>query len=35
MASFVSRWFCSDQCSFAPEPSGPGMPVFISAVRER
>ena len=26
-ASFVSRWFASDQRSFTPEPSGPGTPV--------
>ena len=26
-ASFVSRWFASDQRSFTAEPSGPGMPV--------
>src|SRR6266545_162488 len=35
IASFVSRWFCSDQCSFEPEPSGPGMPVCMSVVSER
>src|SRR6266545_4534686 len=35
IASFVSRWFCSDQCSFAPEPSGPGMPVLISVASAR
>src|SRR5205085_11270015 len=31
-ASFVRRWFCSDQWSFDPDPSGPGMPVCISVV---
>ncbi len=34
-ASFVSRWFASDHCSFAIDPSGPGMPVLTSAVSER
>jgi hypothetical protein len=34
-ASFVSRWFCSDQCSFETEPSGPGMPVLTSVASAR
>ena len=33
-ASFVSRWFASDQTSFDAEPSGPGTPVFVSAVSD-
>src|SRR5262249_58626504 len=34
-ASFVSRWFASDQTSFDADPSGPGIPVFCSVVSER
>ena len=34
-ASFVRRWLFSDQTSFDAEPSGPGMPVFISVESER
>src|SRR5262249_15160431 len=34
-ASFVRRWFASDQRSFTPEPSGPGMPVRSSVPSER
>ena len=35
MASLVSRWLASDQCSLAIEPSGPGAPVFTSVVSAR
>src|SRR4029079_3964934 len=28
-ASFPSRWFASDQCSFGSEASGPGAPVTM------
>src|SRR5262249_61658447 len=34
-ASFVSRWFASDQRSFTPEPSGPGTPVRWYVPRAR
>src|SRR3954447_8966392 len=33
--SFVIRWFCSDQRSLTPEPSGPGMPVRSKVPSER
>jgi hypothetical protein len=31
----VSAWFVLDHCSFATEPSGPGMPTFIVSVSAR
>ena len=34
-ASSVSAWLVDDHCSFAIEPSGPGMPTFIVAVSAR
>ena len=35
MASSVRPWLAADHCSLGSEPSGPGMPVFMIAVRPR
>ncbi len=34
-ASSVARWLASDHIHFVSEPSGPGWPYFICAVRPR